>query len=301
MNDTTTGTKQKRSIHRSPSYPAFPLKEAIDKARTIYDEEKRSYTTPEVIAKHLGFAQHIGGPGGRTMAALRAYGFLEETAAGTRLSDQAYHLIKFPAESPEYASALKNAIRKPSIFNDLLSQYPEGLPSDETLRSNLLRRGFNPESIGDVIRIFRETISLDSSQNVSYPSIQVGDYVQWESQGMLQFPKPQRVTRFSEDGKFAFFDGSNTGVPVAELEKAAPSDESEDDGKPFAIRRAPPKPGMNNDVFTLNEGDVVLQWPSKMSPESFEDFKDWLDLITRKAKRAVEKKDDSKSPASQDS
>ena len=44
---------------------------------------------------------------------------------------------------------------------------------------------------------------------------------------------------------------------------------------------------MNNDVFTLDEGEVILQWPSRMSQESYDNFKEWLELITRKAKRAV--------------
>ncbi len=48
------------------------------------------------------------------------------------------------------------------------------------------------------------------------------------------------------------------------------------------------------EVFTLTEGDVVLQWPSEMSPESYADFKDWLDLIARKAERASQVKPDPK-------
>lgn len=55
---------------------------------------------------------------------------------------------------------------------------------------------------------------------------------------------------------------------------------------------APPKPlaaraGMNQDTFTLDEGQVVLQWPARISPESYADLKDWLDLMARKVKRAV--------------
>jgi hypothetical protein len=45
---------------------------------------------------------------------------------------------------------------------------------------------------------------------------------------------------------------------------------------------------MKQEVFTLSEGDVVLQWPSEMSPESYTDFKDWLDLIARKVQRAAQ-------------
>lgn len=45
--------------------------------------------------------------------------------------------------------------------------------------------------------------------------IQAGDYVQWESQGVLQFSVPRKVTGFSEDEEWAFVEGSNTGAPVS--------------------------------------------------------------------------------------
>ena len=48
---------------------------------------------------------------------------------------------------------------------------------------------------------------------------------------------------------------------------------------------------MNSDTFSLDEGQVILQWPAKMSPESYEDFKSWLDSVSRKAKRAADKYD----------
>lgn len=48
---------------------------------------------------------------------------------------------------------------------------------------------------------------------------------------------------------------------------------------------------MNQDVFTLEEGDVIIQWPSGkvLSEASYQDLEDWLELIKRKAKRAVQK------------
>jgi hypothetical protein len=295
MDGTESPDKHKRATHRSPSYPMFSLAQAIDKARVIYDNCKRSYTTPDAIAKLLGFSQHIGGPGGRTMSALRQYGLLEESGGKSRISDRAYTLTQFPSDSPERIQAIKAAIREPSLFRELLTEFSDGV-SDTILNSNLLRRGFNPDVISDVIRVFRETIALDESHNVEYHPIQVGDYVQWESQGALCFDKPKRINRLSDDGKFAFFDGSNSGVPVEQLIKES-APEMEDGGKP-EIKKAPPKPGMKSEVFTLDEGEVVLQWPSTMSAESYEDFKDWLDLIIRKAKRAADKKESGEPPSS---
>lgn len=44
---------------------------------------------------------------------------------------------------------------------------------------------------------------------------------------------------------------------------------------------------MNTDVYTLPEGDVTLQWPKELTQDSYAELEDWLDLIKRKAKRAV--------------
>lgn len=94
----------------------------------------------------------------------------------------------------------------------------------------------------------------------------------------------------------AFFNGFDSAAPIEQLTKTAPpAGEKEEGGKPFVVRRLPLKPGMNSDVFTLDEGEAVLQWPTRMSPESYEDFKDWLDLIMRKAKRAVKETEASES------
>ena len=61
------------------------------------------------------------------------------------------------------------------------------------------------------------------------------------------------------------------------------------EARPTTSKRLEPRPGMNNEVFTLEEGEVILQWPANMSPESYEDFKEWLNLIAKKAGRTVDK------------
>jgi hypothetical protein len=41
------------------------------------------------------------------------------------------------------------------------------------------------------------------------------------------------------------------------------------------------------DVFSLTEGPVTIQWPASLSAESYEDFSGWLDLLKRKIGRSV--------------
>lgn len=48
--------------------------------------------------------------------------------------------------------------------------------------------------------------------------VRAGDRVQWVSQGVAQFSEPRTVTDVSEDGSHVFVEGSNTGIPVSELE-----------------------------------------------------------------------------------
>lgn len=49
-----------------------------------------------------------------------------------------------------------------------------------------------------------------------------------------------------------------------------------------------PQRGFKQDVYNFADGgQVILQWPEGMSPESFEEFKDWIALELRKISRAV--------------
>jgi hypothetical protein len=57
---------------------------------------------------------------------------------------------------------------------------------------------------------------------------------------------------------------------------------------PPLVRRPPVMAGSKQDVFSLPEGEVVLQWPEPLTPESFDDFESWLKLVLRKVKRSVQ-------------
>ena len=119
--------------------------------------------------------------------------------------------------------------------------------------------------------------------------VKIGDFVQWESQGMLQFREPKRVKGFSDDGQVVFVDGSPTGVPLAEVSVEEPP---VNPPKPPIVpaRREVVRSGgsatMKQDVFSIAEGEVVLSWPTPLSADSIADLKDWLKIVERKIARA---------------
>lgn len=50
---------------------------------------------------------------------------------------------------------------------------------------------------------------------------------------------------------------------------------------------AKPTPGVRQDLFSLSEGTVSIQWPASLSAASYEDLSDWLDILKRKIGRSV--------------
>jgi hypothetical protein len=57
-------------------------------------------------------------------------------------------------------------------------------------------------------------------------------------------------------------------------------------------RTPPPKAGMLEEVFTLDEGPVTLTFPASLSGESYQDLADHIAIFLRKAKRRSEKADE---------
>jgi len=55
------------------------------------------------------------------------------------------------------------------------------------------------------------------TEEVTPTEVKIGDSVQWTSQGADQFVEPKKIKSISEDGKYAFVEGSDTGIPVTEL------------------------------------------------------------------------------------
>jgi hypothetical protein len=164
--DTVAAPGKKKAAHRSPNYPAFGLVSALEKIRKIYESEKRTPTTADVIVSHLGY-KHTDGPGGRALSCLRQFGLLEEHAGKLRVSDVAFSLLHLPDEDAEKAELLKRAALTPNLYRQLREEFPESAPSDPTLKSNLLRRGFNPDSVDGVIADFNATMEVAKAYDVS--------------------------------------------------------------------------------------------------------------------------------------
>jgi hypothetical protein len=236
------------------------------------------------------------GDAGRLLSALKSFGLVEEADGRVKLKPCGVDIVARQDGDPKRVKALQDAAKAPAIYAKLLKTYPSGIPSDPTLKSELIAtEGFNPKAVDEFIRDFRatlkyggisdskvlESLKADDDEN----PIEVGSYVQWESQGVVQFPEPRRVTGLSDDGTHAFVEGSGTGLPLDQLTAVEPP--AKDPSPPKIPPTLKHVPGVRQDLFSLAEGTVSIQWPDSLSPESYEDLSAWLDILKRKIGRSV--------------
>ncbi|MCK5375218.1 MAG: hypothetical protein KAJ40_08035, partial [Alphaproteobacteria bacterium] len=58
-------------------------------------------------------------------------------------------------------------LRKPKVFNELIEKYGENLPSDDTLKYNLIGMEFTPDSASKVTSLFRSSVEFVNTDKKS--------------------------------------------------------------------------------------------------------------------------------------
>ena len=145
---------------RSPNYPVLDLRDAVQKVRTVYQKQNVHPASRDVIAKVLGYAGLNGASGG-VVSTLVKYGLMEQAAGDQiKVSGDGLDVVVHRKGDPEYAAVIERAAFRPTLFRELHDQYGHSLPSDHTLRANLLHRQFNPKVVDSVIRVYRDTLEF---------------------------------------------------------------------------------------------------------------------------------------------
>lgn len=154
---------------RSPNYPAFSLPAAIDRARAIHVAEGKNAASREAMAKHIGFGS-LNGASASALSAIAKYGLIEGVDDGeARLTELAMRIL-YPHNEEEKRAALEEAAFKPALFSEIHEKWPDRAPSDESLRSFLVRKGFSQGALDQVIQFYRETLEIASPPKVGQDS-----------------------------------------------------------------------------------------------------------------------------------
>lgn len=311
----TPPESEKRKRTRSPAYPSINLETAIARAKEFYDKEQRNAANINVAAKDWGFVE-AGSSGAQTAAALIYFGLLRDQGVGEKRTVQLTQpalriLLDTRPDSKEKADLIKQAALAPKIHAKLWGKWHNDLPSDAQLRHTLLfdwEPPFNENAVDYFIREYRDTIAfakLTESDTVSSEvednghkesgktpfTPKVGDYVQWEHNGVLGLPEARRIRELTPDGKRAYVEGQYGAVPIDELilECVPSAPLTPPDLVTKQRTQGPPKTFMQEYVVPLSDGSkAVFQWPSLLTKEDVDDLKDSLKIVERKIARAAE-------------
>jgi hypothetical protein len=245
----------KRGRQRSPNYPAISLREAVERVGKLYAADKKAGSPVDAALIHMGFSGR-NGKAMTVLSALRKFGLVEDAGGRIAPTQRAIEILVLPEGDDRRTVALHDSALSPEIFRELYEQYREsGIPSDATLRSELIAyKGFNPNAVGDFVADFRDSL----------------DFAGLTTDGALSFGQNEEPVR----------EMMSTTVKTPE-------------SLPPAATLVPnPAPGgLRQDVFSLAEGPVTIQWPASLSPDSYQDLGDWLDIVKRKIGRSVKAMD----------
>ncbi|MEM7216686.1 MAG: hypothetical protein AAF423_14200 [Pseudomonadota bacterium] len=231
------------STVRSPSYPSIPLKGAIERVGILFEKERFNPISREAAAKLFGYSGLTGGSN-TLLADLAAYGLIERVGKGEIRVSQRVAQIIHPHDDAEYSGALASAAQNPKLFSTLRERFPDHLPSDDNLEGVLVRMGFSAKGTRPARKAFLETFRYLQEESVN------------ESHG---------------------------DAPISVVESSHQPETRPRHQESFAGRqRREVRPGMKEDVYTLPEGDVVLQWPEQLSQESYDQIEMWSKLMLRK-------------------
>lgn len=166
---------------RSPRAPSLPLDESLERALKIYEKERRHAAPTDVIAQNLGYKSANNGAALSTLATLRSYGLLEKAQDGKLAVSKDVESYRFaPAEELKSQLRIK-WLTTPDVFSELLEKYAEGLPSDASLRFDLIQRGFTPASAESTLAVFKKSIDFARFFEGAGSALQVADGAEAEA------------------------------------------------------------------------------------------------------------------------
>ena len=146
-------------------HPGISLEEAIGRAETFLNEEHFNQVPAVTALEHWGYGKKSSS-GQRVLAALNHYGLFEQSGQGSgrkvRLSGRGKVLLLKEQNDPEWIESCRDAALAPTIHRKLWDKWSEHgqLPSDKTIRWELMQMGFNPKTIQSFSRTFRATLEF---------------------------------------------------------------------------------------------------------------------------------------------
>jgi hypothetical protein len=250
MND-ATATPDKTKKFRSPPYPMYDLKGAVERTKKLFDKAQQYSVGVNTLAEAWGMKSGDGKVW-RAAAALIQYGLLSDSGTGKtrkfQVTDAGKRIALDAVDSERRKEALRAAALAPMIHKELWGRFKTAKGLADSIVTTYLtldredagEARYSPGAATEVLNTFRSSLtyagitdSATVAPQVAVKSpegatnggpnppnkIEVGDFVKWTSGGVDQF-EARKVEWISEDRAHLRVIGSPTGIPMTEVTKA---------------------------------------------------------------------------------
>lgn len=251
---------------RGPAYPFVNLATAVDILAKLYSYAKRGPAAVSAVAKDAWGWSPTSSTPSKALAALRYFGLIDEIAGDKKqikVSDRGYRILVDSPESPERQQALRDAALSPAPYQWVHAKWGADVPI--AARSILIfERGFVASTVEGFLRDYKATMQFAGL------TTQDGD---------------------GEGGDAAGSVDDASSSPTADHLGSGKSQPNELPAPPASLQGAKRvqlgTPAVRQDVFSIEEGAVTIQWPAVLSAESLQDIEDWLEIVKRKISRSL--------------
>lgn len=204
---------------KSPRAPTMPLDEALERALRIYEKDRLHPVPTEIAAKHMGYAGANNGSALQCLASLRYYGLLDRPRDGFVAVSKDVEALKFAPSEDLRKAFLRRFVGTPPLFAELLDRSQGGMPSDESLKYELIQRGFIPSSAGTVANVFKRSVEFadalgGASLPASPPAAMPSDSFQDSEEAASLAPSPKQTLASSSEPAAHVEEGGHDRIPV---------------------------------------------------------------------------------------
>lgn len=200
-----SNSKPKRD--RSPSFPIVPLKLALKRVEA-FDETFGRHPAP---ASKVGLAWGMtegSSQAGQVLAALKAFGLVAYSGIAkdrtASLTDDARTYLRAQQDSIKW-EVVRRIATKPQQIQKFWSVWGADRPPDPVCLDDLiLKHSFTESAANTFLKVYDETITFaglsngdtinhDGEEDGVTTDFSIGDYVNWECNGQIQWGKSRKI------------------------------------------------------------------------------------------------------------
>lgn len=146
------------NLKKSPRAPSVSLEDALERTTRIYEKDRLHEAPTEVVAQNIGYKNANSGSALSAIASLRYFGLLVRPRNGFLAVTKEFESLRYAPTESQRQELLIGFLTTPPLYQELLQKYEAGLPSDATLKYELIQRGFIPAAAETALSAFKESV-----------------------------------------------------------------------------------------------------------------------------------------------